>query len=83
MKQYENINDDYNCVFDTKMKELINYVRYGKKDKIYEYTVQETKSIIPYSNDDFVASIDLTCDSNGLSGMVFKLFELQFTLKIN
>lgn len=83
MKQYENINDDYNFVFDTKMKELINYVRYGKKDKIYEYTVQETKSIIPYSNDDFVASIDLTCDSNGLSGMVFKLFELQFTLKIN
>ncbi len=69
---------------DDKIKELFDYVRKGSRcKKIYSYTVNQTKEIVPLDNDDFICSVEITHDkSYKLTGMVFKLFELEFILNI-
>ncbi|MCH5142449.1 MAG: hypothetical protein J1G07_01875 [Clostridiales bacterium] len=82
MRLDENIDDDFYFTLDKKMQELVNYVRYGKKGKIYDYEVYQTKEIIPYSNDDFIANVEFTHDADTLTGITLNLFELQFVLKL-
>ena len=69
---------------DDKFRELFDYVRIGSKDKkIYSYTVQQTKELNPQTDDDFVCNIEITYDKGfKLTGMVFRLYELEFVLNI-
>ena len=75
-------DNDFDFIYDNKMNELIKYVRYGEKGKIYEYTVSQTKEILPYSDDNFVANVHLNLDNDTLTGITLNLFELKFVLKI-
>lgn len=70
--------------FDEKISELVKYIRRGDKTKkVYCYQVTLEKEPVPFSADDFIASINLKVDDkNNLSGMILKLFELKFDLDI-
>ena len=71
-------------VLDEKMKELSQYVRVGSKERrIYDYSVAKRNPVVPFSSDDFVASIKLNFgERNTLVGMTLNLYELEFTLTI-
>lgn len=70
-------------LFDSKMRELFDYVRKGNRNKrVYKYTVVQNKEVVPFANDDFVASIGLNFDEKRISGMTLSLFELNFELLI-
>lgn len=47
--------------------------------------ITQSKEIIPYANDDFVAMIEIFLDDKKetLNGLKFRLFELEFTLYIS
>ena len=80
-----NKNVDSFFVLDKKFEELHNYVRFeGRTKKVFDYSVFQTKEIKPLSQDDFVASIKLNVDEDKKcwTGMVFRLFELEFVLNI-
>lgn len=80
---YQNniLKDDCFFVFDQKMKELVNYVRQGNKNKeVYNYTVTQYKEIRPFSNDDFVFRITLNFNGKEIVGMTLLIFELKFDL---
>ena len=82
MKPKEN---NWFLVFDKKMEELYNYVRFGdRKKKLYDYKVELRKEVVLSANDDFIASIRLLLDDSKkeLVGMVLDLYELRFTLFI-
>lgn len=76
------IDDTLDLQYEAKAKELIDYVRRGKPGKIYDYEVTITKPIIPFSGDDFVASVNFVFENKDYVKMVFNLFELCFTLNI-
>lgn len=78
------IDDDFCFIYEDKPNELIQYVRRGKPNKIYTYEVKQIEHIEPFSNsNNLVSSIKMTLNSNNeVSGMVFRLFELEFTLTI-
>ena len=63
---------------------LSQYVRVGSKErKIYDYSVAERNPVVPFSSDDFVASIKLNFgERNTLVGMTLNLYVLEFTLTI-
>lgn len=84
MKESEPVDEDFYFIYDEKMKELVEYVRYGKAGKIYEYQIKQTKEVSPYSNEDFIASVEIIFDDKyeDITGMIFKLQELEFTLRI-
>lgn len=72
-------------ILDKKMEELHEYVRFaGREKRVYDYSVTKIKEIVPLSQDDFVSSIKLNVNENKkcLTGMVFRLFELEFVLNI-
>ena len=75
-------DENFYFEFDNKMKELFDYARYGKVNKLYDYKVEQIKDIIPLSNDDFICSIELLVNNDEITGMIFKLYELQFALYI-
>ena len=79
-------NSDKNLLIigDDKFRELFDYVRIGSKDKkVYSYTVKQIKELNPHTDDDFVCSIDITHDASGkLTGMIFKLYEIEFLLDV-
>ena len=77
----QNLDDDFYFIYDDKMKELVNYVRYGKKGKIYDYEVRQTKEIVPCSTDEFVASVRFNF-ADKFTGITLNLYELEFVLKI-
>ena len=85
IQEDRSIKDDFYLIYDDKMQELMQYVRYGKIGKIYEYQITQSKEIIPYANDDFVAMIEIFLDDKKetLNGLKFRLFELEFTLYIS
>ena len=65
------------------MKQFLQYVRHGNKlKKAYKYTVKLVQEIVPFSDDDFVASIKINFipDTNQISGMTLRLFEIEFDL---
>lgn len=68
---------------DDVMKQFLQYVRHGNKlKKAYKYTVKQVQEIVPFSDDDFVASIKINFipDTNQISGMTLRLFEIEFDL---
>ncbi len=67
-----------------KMRELFDYARKGSKcKKVYSYTVKQIKEVSPFANDDFICSIEITHDnSSKLTGMILRLYELEFILNI-
>lgn len=75
-------NETIDLAYDNTMKEFFDYTRYGKPNKIYRYDVIQTKPISPFSNDEFVASIEFRFNDGKYQKMIFNLFELQFTLTI-
>ena len=79
-----NPSDKQQFFWDSKLRELLNYVRRGDRNKkVYSYTVKQTKDPNPLINDDFVFSIEITHDeSYALTGMIFKLYELEFNLSL-
>lgn len=82
MKHKEN---NWFIVFDEKMEELCNYVRFGNRKKmLYDYKVELKTQVALSANDDFIASIRLLLDDSKkeLVGMVLDLYELRFTLFI-
>lgn len=70
--------------YDAKIKSLIEYVRFGKPNKICNYTVIRAREIIPFNcNDDFIARVELQLNKdNELCGMLFKLYELEFSFHL-
>lgn len=85
IQEDKSIKDDFYLIYDDKMQELMQYVRYGKIGKIYEYQITQSKEIIPYANDDFVAMIEIFLDDKKETpnGLKFRLFELEFILYIS
>lgn len=75
------IDDDFYFTYDEKMKELVNYVRYGKKGKIYDYEIRQAKEIVPSTKNDFVASVNISCNDKQME-FTLKLYELEFIMKI-
>lgn len=45
MKNKYNADEELYFEYDEKLKELTNYLRLGKKGKIYNYTARQTKPI--------------------------------------
>lgn len=83
VKNTYNADEELYFEYDEKLKELTNYLRLGKKDKIYNYKVRQTKPIEFFQPDNFVADIELKFNSDKtLSGMILKLFEIEFQLSI-
>lgn len=83
----ENIvdNDSVRLILDEKMTELCRYVRFGARNKkVYKYSVKINKTIAPFSDDDFVANVELLLNKEGqqLIGMKLSLYELEFCLII-
>lgn len=79
----ENNDEEFRFEYDEKMKKLTNYVRLGKKSKVYNYEVRQIKPLELFSANDFIADINLTFNKDlSLSGMILKLYELEFVLKI-
>lgn len=83
----ENIVDKNNVhlILDKKMTELCKYVRFGDRNKkIYKYSVKVNKTITPFSDDDFIATIELLFNKERqqLEGMKLSLYELEFCLMI-
>lgn len=70
--------------YDSKMKSLLEYVRFGKPNKICSYTIKEIRDIIPFNcKDGFIARVELQLNKNNeLCGMIFKLYELEFSFNL-
>lgn len=70
--------------YDTKMKSLIEYLRFGSSKQICNYTVKMAKEIIPFNSaDDFIANVELQLNKdNEICGMLFKLYELEFCFNL-
>ena len=80
--QQDNTDKEIDFVMDKTIKEFFDYTRYGKPNKIYNYEVNLTRPILPYSGGDFVSSITFTFKDGRYHTMILNLSELQFVLTI-
>jgi len=75
---------EFNIIKEKEIEELFHYVRYGKQGKVYNYSAELMKKIVPFNVDKEYIQLEYLFDEEkGIYGMKMKLLYILFVLYIN